>query len=156
GVDAYWAATLRGESGIGRITRFDPSGYTAQLAGQTDIDAPARLPGRLLPQTDLMTRLALVAAEEALADAGADPNGPPPFAAGIVTAASAGGFDFGQRELEALWSRGGDHVSAYQSFAWFYPVNTGQISIRHGMRGPGGAIVADQAGGLDAVAKARR
>jgi act minimal PKS chain-length factor (CLF/KS beta) len=42
------------------------------------------------------------------------------------------------------------------SFAWFYAVNTGQISIRHAMRGPAGVFVSDQAGGLDAVAQARR
>jgi act minimal PKS chain-length factor (CLF/KS beta) len=58
--------------------------------------------------------------------------------------------------LENLWSKGGQYVSAYQSFAWFYAVNTGQISIRHGMRGPSGVVVSDQAGGLDAVAQARR
>jgi act minimal PKS chain-length factor (CLF/KS beta) len=156
GVAAYWAATLRGEPGIGRITRFDPSAYPAQLAGEVNIDAASHLPGRLLPQTDHMTRLALIAAEEALADAGADPRRMAEYATGVVTAASAGGFEFGQRELEALWSKGGAYVSAYQSFAWFYPVNTGQISIRHGMRGPGSALVAEQAGGLDAVAKARR
>jgi act minimal PKS chain-length factor (CLF/KS beta) len=114
------------------------------------------LPSRLLPQTDHMTQLALVAADQALADAGVDARELPDFAAGVVTAASAGGFEFGQRELEALWSKGGSYVSAYQSFAWFYPVNTGQISIRHEMRGPSAALVAEQAGGLDAVAKARR
>jgi act minimal PKS chain-length factor (CLF/KS beta) len=47
-------------------------------------------------------------------------------------------------------------VSAYQSFAWFYAVNSGQISIRNGMKGPCGVVVSDQAGGLDAVAQARR
>jgi act minimal PKS chain-length factor (CLF/KS beta) len=47
-------------------------------------------------------------------------------------------------------------VSAYQSFAWFYAVNTGQISIRHGLTGPSGVIVSDDAGGLDALAQARR
>lgn len=67
-----------------------------------------------------------------------------------------GGFEFGQKELQALWGKGGKYVSAYQSFAWFYPVNSGQISIRHGLRGPGSAIVSEQAGGLDAIAKARR
>ncbi|WP_432156689.1 MULTISPECIES: ketosynthase chain-length factor [unclassified Streptomyces] len=153
----YWSAVLRGDSGIRRITRFDPTGYSARVAGEMpEYPAAGRLPGRLLPQTDRMTRLALIAAEEALRDAGADPASLPPYACGVVTAASAGGFEFGQKELEALWSKGGKYVSAYQSFAWFYPVNTGQISIRHGLRGPGGAIVADQAGGLDALAKARR
>ncbi|GIG63096.1 actinorhodin polyketide putative beta-ketoacyl synthase 2 [Longispora fulva] len=156
GVEAYWAATLAGESGLARIGRFDPSGYSASVAGEVTIDPGEYLPNRILPQTDRMTRLALIAAEEALTDAGADPGELPEYAAGVVTAASAGGFEFGQKELEALWSRGGRYVSAYQSFAWFYPVNTGQISIRHAMRGPGGALVAEQAGGLDAIAKARR
>jgi act minimal PKS chain-length factor (CLF/KS beta) len=42
------------------------------------------------------------------------------------------------------------------SFAWFYAVNTGQIAIRHNLRGPTGVFVTEQAGGLDAVAHARR
>jgi act minimal PKS chain-length factor (CLF/KS beta) len=42
------------------------------------------------------------------------------------------------------------------SFAWFYAVNSGQISIRHQLKGPGGVLVTDQAGGLDAIAHARR
>jgi act minimal PKS chain-length factor (CLF/KS beta) len=75
---------------------------------------------------------------------------------GVITASSSGGFEFGQRELQALWSKGGRYVSAYQSFAWFYAVNSGQISIRNGMRGPSGVVVSDQAGGLDAIAQARR
>ncbi len=103
-----------------------------------------------------MTRLALVAADWALADAGVDPGGWPEYSMGVITAASSGGFEFGQRELQNLWLKGGSHVSAYQSFAWFYAVNTGQISIRNGLRGPSGVLVSDQAGGLDAVAQARR
>src|SRR5437879_8553496 len=75
---------------------------------------------------------------------------------GVVTASSAGGFEFGQWELQKLWGQGSEFVSAYQSFAWFYAVNTGQISIRHGMRGHSSVLVTEQAGGLDAVAHARR
>ena len=51
---------------------------------------------------------------------------------------------------------GPGHVSAYQSIAWFYAATTGQISIRHGMRGPCGVIATEQAGGLDAIGQARR
>lgn len=156
GVEAWWRATLSGQTGLARVSRFDPSGYAAQIAGEVNLDFAGLLPSRLLPQTDHMTRLALLAAEEALADAGADPRTLPDYDCGVLTAASGGGFEFGHRELEALWSKGGRYVSAYQSFAWFYPVNTGQISIRHGMRGAGGALVAEQAGGLDAVAQGRR
>ncbi|HEX6970551.1 MAG TPA: ketosynthase chain-length factor [Micromonosporaceae bacterium] len=157
GLGQWWAATLRGVNGIAPVSRFDASGYPARLVGEVkDFDPAEHLPSRLLPQTDHMTRLALVAADWALADAKVDTSTLPEYGMGVVTASSAGGFEFGQRELQNLWSRGGKYVSAYQSFAWFYAVNTGQISIRNGMRGPSGVVVSDQAGGLDAVAQARR
>ena len=157
GTEAWWAAVLRGACGIGPVTRFDASGYPVRIAGEvagfTDAE---HIPGRLLPQTDRVTRLALAMAQEAVADCGADLAALPDYAAGVVTASGAGGFEFGQRELQALWSAGSRHVSAYQSFAWFNAVNTGQISIRHGLRGASGVLVSEQAGGLDAAAQARR
>ncbi|MFI6944574.1 ketosynthase chain-length factor [Streptomyces sp. NPDC050422] len=157
GTRAWWDATLRGEHGIGPVSRFDASGYPATLAGEVPgFDATEHIPSRLLTQTDHATRLALVAAQEALDDSGLDTGALPDYAAGVVTASSAGGFEFGQRELEALWSKGGQYVSAYQSFAWFYAVNSGQIAIRHKLRGPSGVLVSEGAGGLDAVAQARR
>lgn len=157
GTQEYWSATCAGVGGIDVIKRFDASGYPARLAGEVPgFVAEEHLPGRLLPQTDHMTRLALVAADWALADAGVRPGQWDPLDMGVVTASSSGGFEFGQRELQNLWAKGSQYVSAYQSFAWFYAVNTGQISIRNGMRGPSGVVVSDQAGGLDALAQGRR
>jgi act minimal PKS chain-length factor (CLF/KS beta) len=157
GVDDYWTATSRGKSGIGRIKRFDPQRYPAKLAGEVSgFSAKDYLPSKLISQTDRMTQLALVSADRALADAKVSTADMPDFGMGVVTASSCGGFEFGQGELQNLWSKGGQYVSAYQSFAWFYAVNTGQISIRHGMRGPSGVLVSDQAGGLDAIAHACR
>ncbi|WNZ06341.1 ketosynthase chain-length factor [Streptomyces sp. 11x1] len=157
GVQDYWAATLSGKHGLGRVTRFDPSNYPSRLAGEIPaFVAENHLPSRLLPQTDRVTRLALVATDWALKDAGADPEAFAEFDMGVITASAAGGFEFGQGELQNLWSRGSQYVSAYQSFAWFYAVNSGQISIRNGMKGPAGVVVSEGAGGLDAVAQARR
>ncbi|HEV2780499.1 MAG TPA: ketosynthase chain-length factor [Actinophytocola sp.] len=157
GTAEYWSATCAGVSGIREAHKFDATQYPSRMTGEVvDFDAKEHLPSRLLPQTDHMTRLALVAADEALADAGVTQDTYPVLDMGVVTASTAGGYEFGQRELEKIWRSGPDHVSAYQSFAWFYAVNTGQISIRHGFRGPSGVVVSDQAGGLDAIGQARR
>ncbi|UGT43612.1 ketosynthase chain-length factor [Nocardia yamanashiensis] len=157
GTEQFWEAVLAGRGGIGPLTRFDTAGSGAKLAGQlADFDAAQHLPSRLLPQTDISTRLALVAAQWAIDDAKADTGELTDYDMGVVTGNASGGFEFTHREFNKLWSMGPEHVSVYESFAWFYAVNTGQISIRHGMRGPSSAMVAEQAGGLDAVGHARR
>ncbi|MGQ4490169.1 beta-ketoacyl synthase N-terminal-like domain-containing protein [Streptomyces sp. SAS_281] len=157
GTETWWAAVLRGHRAIGPVTRFDASGYPAVLAGEvTGFEDAAHVPSKLLPQTDRVTRLALAAAAEAITDADIDPSALPEYGMGVVTANGAGGFEFGQRELQELWSKGSRYVGAFQSFAWFYAANSGQISIRHGLRGPSGVVVSEQAGGLDAMAQARR
>jgi act minimal PKS chain-length factor (CLF/KS beta) len=157
GVEKYWNATLEGRGGISQLTRFDASAYPARLAGQIlDFEAREHIPSRLLPQTDVSTRLALAAADWALTDAKVDPTALTDYDMGVVTSNASGGFEFTHREFKKLWSQGSQYVSVYESFAWFYAVNTGQISIRHGMRGPSSALVAEQAGGLDAVGHARR
>ncbi|AUH45006.1 ketosynthase chain-length factor [Streptomyces sp. CMB-StM0423] len=174
GTAEYWAATLAGASGIGVIQRFDARAYPVRVGGEVlDFDADALLSQRMLPQTDRMTRYALAAADWALADAGLVPGnlstgapgasgpgpGPGPGAGGlgeydlgVLTAGACGGFEFGQRELQKLWGTGPERVSTYQSFAWFYAVNTGQVSIRHGLRGHSSVFVSEQAGALDAAA----
>lgn len=157
GINDHWDATLRGVSGIRPIDRFDARGYPITLAGQIPaFEAEERLPGRLMPQTDRVTRLALVAADLAFADAAVDPKEIPEYLMGVATASTSGGLEFGQRELQKLWGQGWEHVSAYMSFAWYYAVHAGQISIKNGMRGPGGVLVSEQAGGIDAMAFARR
>ncbi|WP_431040429.1 ketosynthase chain-length factor [Streptomyces sp. P9-1] len=157
GTEEYWKATLAGESGLGPVTRFDASPYPSRVAGEVaDYIAEDHIPSRLMPQTDHMTRLALTAADWALADGGIDTAELPQYGIGVVTAASGGAVEFGQRELQNLWSKGKEYVSAYQSFAWFYAVNTGQISIRHKLRGPSGVLLTEQAGGIDSLGHARR
>lgn len=157
GIDEHWQAVLVGKSGIGRISRFDPSQYPVKWAGEVpEFVAKDMVPNRLIPQTDHWTHMGLAAAESALADAGADPARLPEFELAVVTASSSGGTEFGQHEMERLYQHGPSWVGAYQSIAWFYAASTGQISIRHGMRGPCGVLCCEQAGGLDAIGQARR
>jgi 3-oxoacyl-(acyl-carrier-protein) synthase len=145
--ESWWQATRAGESGIERIARFDPSRYPVTLAGEVkDFDPESHIDQRLIKQT----------AQAALDDAQFDPSEHDPYSMSVITASSSGGNEFGQREIQALWEKGPVFVGAYQSIAWFYAATTGQISIKHGMKGPSGVVLAEGAGGLEALAHSRR
>jgi minimal PKS chain-length factor (CLF/KS beta) len=157
GTEAWWAATLRGDSGIRPIERFDAARYDVRYAGQVaSFDPGAFVDGRLLVQTDRWTWMGLAATRMALRDAAFDPAAAEPWATSVITASSSGGNEFAQEEIERLWSRGPRAVGAYMSIAWFYAATTGQISIRHGCKGPSSAVAAEGAGGLTALGHARR
>ena len=157
GAEAWWEATKSGKSGIRRITRFDPSQYPTQLAGEVDgFDASEYIDQRMIVQTDHWTHMALAATQMALEDAQFDPEGKDPYRMSVITSSGSGGNEFGQKEIENLWGKGPIFVGAYQSIAWFYAATTGQIAIKYGMKGPCGVIVQEGAGGLEALWHSRR
>ena len=157
GTPAYWEATRAGKSGIERITHFDPSSYKTQFAGEVKgFDATKYIDQRLIVQTDRWTWMAMAATQEALKDAAIDLTKENPSKLSVITASSSGGNEFGQKEIQSLWAKGPLFVGAYQSIAWFYAATTGQIAIKHVMKGPCGVMISEGAGGLDALAHTRR
>jgi minimal PKS chain-length factor (CLF/KS beta) len=157
GTDSWWRATTAGTSGIGTIKRFDASKYGSQLAGEVDdFNVDDWIDRRLQVQTDRWTHMALAATQMALEDADFDPSQFDEMSTSAITASSSGGNEFGQKEIQALWGKGPKFVGAYQSIAWFYAATTGQISIKHRLKGPCGVVIAEGAGGLEALAHSRR
>jgi 3-oxoacyl-(acyl-carrier-protein) synthase len=157
GAETFWANTRKGVSGIRKIDRFDPAKYTTRVAGTVEgFDATEYIDKRLMVQTDNWTWMALAGAKLAMEDASFDPAAGVADRMSVVTASSSGGNEFGQREIQSLWAKGPRFVGAYQSIAWFYAATTGQLAIKHGMKGHCNVIVSEQAGGLDALAMARR
>lgn len=157
GTEAWWDATKAGTSGIAPITRFDTAKYATTLAGEVDgFDAEDFIERRLIVQTDRWTWMALAATQMALEDAAFDPSEHDPYSMSVITASSSGGNEFGQHEIQNLWGKGPGFVGAYQSIAWFYAATTGQLSIRHNMKGACGVVLAEGAGGLEAIQHSRR
>jgi minimal PKS chain-length factor (CLF/KS beta) len=157
GIEEHWRSTLAGELRVRPIESFDTSGYQTTIAGQVEgFHVEDHVDARLVVQTDRWTWMSLAAAQLALDDAKYDPAAHDPYQTSVVLAAGSGGNEFGQREIQALWSKGRSAVSAYQSIAWFYAASAGQTSILHGTKGPASVLVSEGAGGLDCLNAARR
>ncbi|WP_067452420.1 beta-ketoacyl synthase N-terminal-like domain-containing protein [Actinomadura macra] len=157
GVTEHWAATLSGRCRIAPVRDVDASGLPVRLAGQVEgFEQSEFVENRLAVQTDRWTWMALAATQLGFVDAALDPAKEDPFKLSVVTASASGGNAFGQREIQALWKDGPRQVSAYQSIGWFYAASSGQISIKHKLKGACGVLVADGAGAVDALAAARR
>jgi 3-oxoacyl-[acyl-carrier-protein] synthase II len=70
GVEKTWKAICAGESGIGRITRFDPTGYDAQIAGEVkDFDPAQFIEKKEIKKMDRFIHYAVGAAQLAVDDA---------------------------------------------------------------------------------------
>lgn len=157
GTEEWWKNALAGKCAIRPITRFDASRYPASLAGEVDgFEAEDWIEKRLIVQTDRWTHMALAATQMALEEAKLEADEDSEWRTSAITASSSGGNDFGQHEIQNLWGKGPLFVGAYQSIAWFYAATTGQISIRHGFKGPCGVVLAEAAGGLEALQHSRR
>ena len=73
GKEAFWNAMMEGKNGIGRITRFDPEGFHAQIAGEVkDFDPTDYLDKKESKRMDRYTQFAVATAGMAIKDAGLD------------------------------------------------------------------------------------
>src|SRR5262245_10842442 len=113
GIEAFWQGLLQGRSGVRRITRFDPSPYPSQIAGEVpDFDPAAHLPRRDIVRTDVFIHYALISATAAVADAGLKIDGQNERV-GVSIGTGMGGVPLLLSSWETLRSEGMAGVSAY-------------------------------------------
>ncbi len=156
GVDAFWTALSRGQSGVRRITRFDPSAFPSQIAGEVrDFDPLAHLPRRDVVRTDTFVQYAMVAANEAIADAKleiADQN----ERVGVSIGTGLGGIAWLTAAHDALKREDADAISPYAMPGFLPNMAAGWVSMRAGARGPISSATTACAAGNQAIGDAGR
>jgi beta-ketoacyl-acyl-carrier-protein synthase II len=156
GLDApsSWAAALEGQSGVGRVTLFDPTDFPVQIGGEVkNFDASSRIEAKELRRMDRYTQLGVVAAQEAFADAGFAKNGVQDDF-GVVFGSAAGGVGILLEQQRILLERGLRRVSPFFLPNMLPDSCSGHIAITLGLRGPNMAVVSACATGNHALGEA--
>ena len=152
GAEATWANALAGTSGLGRPSdRHDPNLPVRVVGEVRDFEATDFITKKLMVRSDRNTHFAFAACQEALADAGIDPEQVDKTQVGLVFASNYGGLSYYLDNLERLHQKGPSFVSAYMATAWIPSASVGQLSILYGFTGYSKTLINDSAGGLDAV-----
>jgi len=137
GTRETWVALLAGQSGVTRVTRFDISGYAAQIAAEVKGFDPLNwIEKKDIKKMDLFIQYAIAAAQFAMDDAKLTITPQLAPEVGAFIGSGIGGFITIEREHEALLKGGPRKVSPFFIPSAIINLASGQVSIRFGAKGP--------------------
>ncbi len=166
GTDTVWQRLLNGQSGIGTIDRYDISAEPVTIAGQVPtvdedpeagLDLGTIISTKELRRMGLFTAYALAAAEQAIVQAGWQPQCSGDQAAtATIIATGIGGFPTITQAQNTLTTKGYKRISPFVVPSFLANLAAGNLSIKYGFKGPMGTPVTACAAGLQAIGDGAR
>jgi 3-oxoacyl-[acyl-carrier-protein] synthase II len=154
-VPTTWRALLAGQSGAGPITQFDCSQYKTHIAAEVKDFDPTRFMDRKdARRIDRFAQFAMVATQQALADAGFDVAQHNPLRVGVLIGSGIGGVQTLFAQLEVMLERGPRRVSPFTIPGLMLNAASAHVSIATGAKGPNLAIATACATGSNALGEA--
>jgi 3-oxoacyl-[acyl-carrier-protein] synthase II len=157
GLEKTWKALCAGQSGIRRITRFDPTDYPAQIAGEVnDFNAADYIDKKEIKKMDLFIHYAVGASQMAMDDAGLKVTAENAERVGVYVGAGIGGLAAIEHYHTILQEKGPDRVSPFFIPMVIINLASGQIAIKFGAKGPNSCAVTACATGNHCIGDAFR
>jgi 3-oxoacyl-[acyl-carrier-protein] synthase II len=142
GVPEAWKSILAGQSGIARITRFDPSAFSSQIAGEVKGFEPAKyLSAKEVRRFDTFIHYGLAAGIEAIRDSGLDFEREPREQIGVCIGSGIGGLPLIEETHDAYLAGGPRKITPFFVPGSIINLISGQLSIMFGLKGPNLAVV---------------
>ena len=155
-VESCWKSLLAGKSGIGPVSKFDTTGYRCTIAGEVKgLDIDAFIDPKEAKRLDLFCHYAVVASDEALAQAGlTKAQGVDPTRIGVIVSSGIGGLTTIEDQIRTLAEKGPRAVSPLSIPMMISNMASGYVAIRHNLKGPNFSIVTACASGLHSIGEA--
>ncbi len=159
-VEEYWDGLVEGRSGAATIDSFDPEGLRVTFACELDgFDPEEHLDAKQARRVDPFSQYALVSADQAVHDAGLDPDAMPQKKKdriGVIYGTGIGGIQTFRDQAEEFIEGGEKRTSPFFIPMLIPDIAAGQIAMRHGFRGPNHAMVSACATGNHNIGDAYR
>ena len=159
-VDEYWEGLVEGRSGAATIESFDPEGLRVTFACELDgFDPEDYLEAKQARRVDPFSQYALVSADQAVHDAGLDPESMPQEEKdriGVVYGTGIGGIKTFRDQAEEFIEGGEKRTSPFFIPTLIPDIAAGQIAMAYDFRGPNHAIVSACATGNHNIGDAYR
>lgn len=155
-VDAYWQGLANGVSGADHIKQFDASKFKTRFACELkNFDPSQYMDKKDARKMDPFTQTAVIAADQAVADAKVDRNSVNMDRVGVIWGTGVGGMINFTNELKEFHA--GDGTPRFSPFLitrLILDIAAGHISMRHGFRGPNFSVVSACASATNAIIEA--
>ncbi|MBK9168758.1 MAG: beta-ketoacyl-[acyl-carrier-protein] synthase family protein [Bryobacterales bacterium] len=160
GREEFWQATKCGRSGVGRISRFDPSKYVVQVAGEVKgLDEDRFVTVKDRPHVSRSVPLGATAMAEALQDAGLDwqaMNRDQLRQIGVIVGSGGGSQDFTEEQYRLFYSGHEKQCSVYTIPTSTIGTLASEFSMRFGLRGMSHIVSTGCTSSTDAIGYALR
>lgn len=157
GVQTAWANIVAGKSGITRITKFDPSNFSSQIAGEVkDFDVSQFLPAKEARRMDTFIQYGLAAAIEAVKDSGIEATEENAERIGVSIGSGIGGLRLIEETNDTYDEGGPRKISPFFIPGTIINMISGNLSIMFGFKGPNVSIVTACTTGTHSIGDAAR
>ena len=157
GVAESWANIINGQSGIGKITKFDCSSFPSQVAGEVkNFDPLAYIPPKDARRMDTFIQFGIAAGIEAFKDSGIEVNDSNSERIGVSVGSGIGGINLIEATGEVFDEGGVRKVSPFFIPGTIINMISGNLSIMLNLKGPNISIVTACTTGTHSIGDAAR
>ncbi|WP_047533384.1 beta-ketoacyl-ACP synthase II [Methylotenera sp. N17] len=157
GVSTAWQNLIAGQSGITRITKFDPSNFASQVAGEVkNFNVEDFLPAKDARRMDTFIQYGLAAGIEAFKDSGIEVTEQNAERIGVAIGSGIGGLGLIESTNDTYDEGGPRKVSPFFIPGTIINMISGNLSIMFGLKGPNVAIVTACTTGTHCIGDASR